>query len=176
MIQSILAPVLVNAGAGILATVVRNKLGDGPARVIERVAGALKVQPTEEAIAERYAADPETCAAAIRAVEKASAGEFAELLRTHADMLAETHATMRAEASSGSLSQRIWRPGFAFVWTGCVAAIVGTICALLLKGDVVGLRALADLSIILLPLLAGGFGVLGVYAHGRTSEKVAGVR
>jgi len=69
---SVLAPILINLGAPILGSILRDKLGgvagDASARVVEALAEKFGAEPNEEAIADAIKADADA-AAKVRAIE-----------------------------------------------------------------------------------------------------------
>ena len=83
------------------------------------------------------------------------------------------NASMQAESSSLSLMQRIWRPFFGIVVSVCFGAtVIATLILTFSNPD----KATALINAVgsLMPLWVSAFGVLGVYTHGRTKEKIKG--
>lgn len=157
---AILAPILAKSGAGILADAVRGK-SPAAATVIERVGDALLVpagtpQERAEAIADRYADEPEATATVIREVE----AENPEMWRTIAAADQVRAETFRAEHEAG-LFAWAWRPGWMYLlgalWTW---AAIGTALSL----PVIDFATLLALTGI----------YTGLYMGGHTAKRVFG--
>lgn len=164
-----LLPVLVEAGTGLLAGIVRSK-SPAAAVVVEKIGAALGTAATPEAIAEAHQADPAGVEATVRQVER----EEADMWRALAAMAAEIHTTMRAEMTATEWLQRIWRPVYALELTAECFMLAATMVALLVAGDRLAIAAIADLSGLGITYLGARLGVLGVYVDARKREKLAG--
>ncbi|MBB5754336.1 3TM-type holin [Prosthecomicrobium pneumaticum] len=169
-----LAPLLVELGAPLLAGILRAKGGTGAARVVEAVGAALGTGPAPDAIAERIRAAPDAAAAQVRTLETDRAAEWAELFRAVAAATEATAETMRSEAASASLLQRIWRPVFGLVYAAAFGAMALALVVKILAGAVETLGVLADVGGLLLGFYGMGASVLGVYVWRRTDEKRSG--
>lgn len=119
-----LAPIILKAGAPILADLVRSNVGDTAGKVVDAIAGQLGVAPTPEAIVARHLEDPEATAAAIRKTE----ADFPE----YWSMLAQADA-IRGDLLKAEMKEPLWawawRPfwmwllaGF-WVWTAVAVAL-----------------------------------------------------
>lgn len=109
-VLSALLPVLIKVGTPFLAEIIRQK-SPAAAVVVEKVAGALGVEPTEQAIADAYQAEPQKAAAAIKAVEQADPAFW------QAFAVADTNraALLEREDKRESFFSWGWRP--AMSWT-----------------------------------------------------------
>ncbi|RAI26709.1 hypothetical protein CH338_30615, partial [Rhodoplanes elegans] len=102
---------------------------------------------------------------------------LADIARAEAELqgraLAETNATMRAEALAGDPLQRWWRPAYAFELTIECAAFFAVLIWSLGRGDAGPLNAATNATGLLTLYWGARFAVLGVYVNGRTREKEA---
>jgi len=166
-----LSKTVIGLGAPILGTALGGPLGGVAGKLL---ADALGASPTPDAvqtaIAER-SADSTFAAEAAQKAEAAWANAVADIGRAQ---LAETGATMRAEASSGDVLQRWWRPLYALELSlvECPAFAL-TLLHALWTGHAAGINGFATLSGLLTAYFGARFGVLGVYVTGRTREKQA---
>ena len=169
-----LAKTVIGLGAPLLGTALGGPLGGAAGKLLADALGASEATPAavNSAIAERGADSTFAAEAAQKAEAEWSAtiGEIAKL------QLAETAATMRAEAASGDPLQRWWRPLYALELSliECPAFAL-TVLHALWTGHDAGLNGLANLSGLLITYFGARFGVLGVYVTGRTREKQTGV-
>lgn len=117
-----LLQILIQVGAPILAGVIKDK-SPLAGKVIDAVGSALGVPPTEDAIAEKYAADPAGTAETIQRVES---DEFWQMIgradKIRADIFKQEH-------KEGFFAWG-WRPGWmwflAFLWFGqALSAVLG---------------------------------------------------
>jgi hypothetical protein len=109
---------------------------------------------------------------AAQAVQKAEAEWAAAVAEIGKAQVAETGATIRAEAASGDALQRWWRPLYALELSVCPAFAL-TLLHTLWTGHAAGISGFATLSGLLITYFAARFGMLGVYVTGRTREKQA---
>lgn len=166
----VLVPILAKSGVPMLIEAIRSK-SPLAALVIEKIAAALGVPPTPEAIAERYEVDPTGTAAVIKTVEAADP----EMWRAIAEASRHVNETMRAEyGDKPLLLQRLWRPIFGFTFTFAFGGLMIAVVATILRGDVMTLNSLVGVSALLMSVMAMGAAVLGVYVWQRTQEKIDG--
>src|SRR5690606_10619813 len=127
-------------------------------------------EAVQAAIVER-GADQTFAGQAVRQAEADWAAAVADIAKVQ---LAETGATMRAEAASGDVLQRWWRPLYALELSLVECpAFAFTLLHALWTGHAEGLNGFANLTGLLMAYFAARFGVLGVYVTGRSREKQA---
>ena len=166
-----LSKTVIGLGAPILGTALGGPLGGAAGKLLADALGAAPMpESVQTAIAER-SADSTFAAEAAQKAEAEWAKAMAEIGRTQ---LAETGATMRAEAASGDVLQRWWRPLYALELSlvECPAFAL-TLLHALWTGHAAGINGFATLSGLLMTYFGARFGVLGVYVSGRTREKQA---
>jgi hypothetical protein len=115
--------------------------------------------------------DPASAAQMAQAAEDRWLAALAEIGRAQ---VAEVGQTMRAEATSGDLLQRWWRPLYALELSmiECPAFAL-TLLRALWTGHDAGINGFALLSGLLIAYFGARFGVLGVYVAGRSREKLS---
>ena len=119
-----LAPIILKAGAPILADIVKNNVGSGAGKIVEAVATRLGVPPTPEAITERYEAEPDAVENAIREVE-VQEPEYWIYVRD-ADQL---RAAMFKQEAAEPWWAWAWRPAWMWllagfwIWTAIAVAL-----------------------------------------------------
>jgi len=168
-----LSKTVIGLGAPILGTALGGPLGGMAGKLLAEALGAAPTpESVQTAIVER-SADSTFAAEAVQKAEAEWAKAMAEIGRTQ---LAETGATMRAEAASGDVLQRWWRPLYALELSlvECPAFAL-TLLHALWTGHAAGINGFATLSGLLMTYFGARFGVLGVYVTGRTREKQAAV-
>jgi hypothetical protein len=166
-----LSKTVISLGAPILGTALGGPLGGAAGKLLADAVGASATpDAVNTAIAER-GADSTFAAEAAQKAEGEWAKAMAEIGKAQ---LAETGATMRAEASSGDVLQRWWRPLYALELSlvECPAFAL-TLLHALWSGHAAGINGFATLSGLLMTYFGARFGVLGVYVTGRTREKQA---
>jgi hypothetical protein len=166
-----LSKTVISLGAPILGTALGGPLGGAAGKLLADALGASATpDAVNTAIAER-GADSTFAAEAAQKAEGEWAKAMAEIGKAQ---LAETGATMRAEASSGDVLQRWWRPLYALELSlvECPAFAL-TLLHALWSGHAAGINGFATLSGLLMTYFGARFGVLGVYVTGRTREKQA---
>jgi hypothetical protein len=166
-----LSKTVISLGAPILGTALGGPLGGAAGKLLADALGASATPDAlNTAIAER-GADSTFAAEAAQKAEGEWAKAIAEIGKAQ---LAETGATMRAEASSGDALQRWWRPLYALELSlvECPAFAL-TLLHALWSGHAAGINGFATLSGLLMTYFGARFGVLGVYVTGRTREKQA---
>jgi hypothetical protein len=159
---------LVKLGAPMLGQALGGPLGAAAGKIVADTFGAS--EPTPEAVHAAIAgADPTAAAQSAMAAEDRWLAALAEIGKTQ---VAEIGETMRAEAASGDILQRWWRPLYALELSlvECPAFVL-TMLQALWRGHEVGINGFANLSGLLMAYFAARFGVLGVYVTGRTREK-----
>jgi hypothetical protein len=182
---------LVKAGAPIIGTAIGGPLGGMAGNVIGKVvADALGVTPTPEAVTDAIKTLPPAEVQARLAGADAQWSSIATQVQAEADLgKAQVEAigeTMRAELELAKLVsgrartliavlQGVWRPYIMLVWG---TSLPFQLVAILHKAYAKDAGTLAELSSVLSALAlwnAGPAGVAGVYAWGRTREKLADV-
>ena len=166
-----LSKTVIGLGAPILGTALGGPLGGMAGKLLAEALGAAPTpEAVQTAIAER-SADSTFAAEAAQKAEAEWAKAMAEIGKAQ---LAETGATMRAEAASGDVLQRWWRPLYALELSlvECPAFAL-TLLHALWTGHAAGINGFATLSGLLMTYFGARFGVLGVYVTGRTREKQA---
>lgn len=161
---------LVKLSAPMLGQALGGPLGAAAGKIVADAFGAAEATPAavQAAIA---GADPLAAAQAAQAAEDKWLATLAEVGKTQ---VSEIGATMRAEAASGDILQRWWRPLYALELSliECPAFLL-TLLQALWRGHVTGINGFASLAGLLMAYFAARFGVLGVYVTGRTREKQA---
>jgi hypothetical protein len=167
-----LAKTVIGLGAPLIGGALGGPFGGAAGRLLADALGASAATPeaVDAAIAER-GADSTFAAEAVQKAEAAWAAALAEIAKAQ---LAETGATMRAEAMSGDPLQRWWRPLYALELSlvECPAFAL-TLLHALWTGHGAGIAGFSTLSALLMAYFGARFGVLGVYVTGRTREKQA---
>jgi len=158
-------------GAPLIGAALGGPLGDAAGQVL---ANALTSEPTPSAVGKALDAahaDDTVARAALAQADAEWAKMLAEIGRAQVTQVGET---MRAEAASGDVLQRWWRPLYALELTliecPAFAFVLGHA---LWDGAPARINGFADLSGLLMTYLAARFGVLGVYVSGRSREKCA---
>ncbi|NVO17973.1 MAG: hypothetical protein HXX10_28465 [Rhodoplanes sp.] len=173
---------LAKAGAPIIGTALGGPLGGMIGSAVGGVvADVLGVEPTPAAVdaAIRTTSAPELHAKLSAAESEAQAKwpALAEMVKAEAEAqaraLADTNATMRAEAAAGDPVQRWWRPLYAVELTLECAAFWLAVVRALLVGDAGPLNAAIGATGLLSVYWGARFAVLGVYVNGRSREKQA---
>ena len=172
MLWNDLAKTVIGLGAPMIGSALGGPLGAAAGKLLAEALGASEATPSavQSAITER-GADSTFAAEAVQKAEAEWAEAIAKIARTQ---LTETGQTMRAEAASGDLLQRWWRPLYALELSlvECPAFAV-TLLHALWVGHAAGIAGFATLSGLLITYFGARFGVLGVYVTGRTREKQA---
>jgi hypothetical protein len=109
-----LAPIVLKAGAPLLADLVRSQVGDTAGRVVEAIAGRLGVPPSPEAIVERHKAEPAAVEDAIRQVEAEAPQYWAALAQ--ADLI-------RADLLKAEMKEPWWAWAWRPFWMWLLAAL-----------------------------------------------------
>jgi hypothetical protein len=166
-----LSKTVIGLGAPILGTALGGPLGGVAGKLL---ADALGAAPTPDAMQTAIAERGADSAFAAEAAQKAEAEWAKAMAEIGKAQLAETGATMRAEATSGDMLQRWWRPLYALELSlvECPAFAL-TLLHALWTGHAAGINGFATLSGLLMTYFGARFGVLGVYVSGRTREKQA---
>lgn len=164
---SLLLPILVNAGTDLLADIVRKK-SPAAGKVVEKVGRAIGTDPTPKAIVAAHKASPDLVRQAVQQVES-------EDLEMWQAVVSEINQTMREEAKSDNVLQQTWRPVYAFELTLECFLTATAFVYLVYAGKTEMLKAVADISHILITYFGVRLTVLGVYVDGRRREKMAGV-
>jgi hypothetical protein len=166
-----LSKTVIGLGAPILGTALGGPLGGAAGKLL---ADALGAAPTPDAVQTAIAKRSADSAFAAEAAQKAEAEWAKAVAEIGKAQLSETGATMRAEAASGDVLQRWWRPLYALELSlvECPAFAL-TLLHALWTGHAAGINGFATLSGLLMTYFGARFGVLGVYVTGRTREKQA---
>jgi len=166
---SALVKTVIGLGAPLLGQALGGPLGESAGRLLAQALGA---QPTPAAVSSAIAtSDPALAATAAAQAEAQWAATLAQIAKSQVEQVG---ATQRAEAASGDLLQRWWRPLYALELSliECPAFAFTMLRALWL-GFEPGINGFATLSALLMTYFGARFGVLGVYVTGRTREKQA---
>jgi hypothetical protein len=175
---------LIKAGAPIIGRALGGPLGGVIGDAIGGVlADALGTEASPEAVGDALAKTPagelQGKLAGAEAEALARWPALAEIVK--ADVEAQVRAlgyvneTMRAEAASGDLVQRWWRPAYALeLILECVAVWIVALADLKFNGGKISAFVLSAQG-LLTTYWTARFGVLGVYVGGRSIEKLAGV-
>jgi hypothetical protein len=163
-----MAETLVRLGAPVLGQALGGPLGAAAGQIVADAFGASEATPSAVTAAVARA-DP---ASAQQAAQEAEVRWMAALADVGKAQVAEIGQTMRAEAVSGDVLQRWWRPIYAFELSllECPAFAITALHALW-TGHQPGIAGFAALSTLLMAYFGARFGVLGVYVSGRTREK-----
>ena len=105
------------------------------------------------------------------AMEKQATKRLAIEGKTNVALSQSVNTSMQAESVSKSLMQCIWRPLFGVVVSVCFGAtVISTLVLTFYNPE----KATSLINAVgsLMPLWVSAFGVLGVYTHGRTKEKM----
>lgn len=173
---------LVKAGAPIIGRTLGGPLGGMMGEAIGGVlADALGVEPTPDAVDDAIKKTPtDALGAKLSAAEAEAQAKWpalAEIAKADAEAaartLSDTQVTMRAEAASGNLVQRYWRPAYAFELTIECAVVWVIVFHDLLFGAQKLANFIPAISGLLTVYWGARFAVLGVYVQGRTREKEA---
>jgi len=167
-----LAKIVIGLGAPLIGTALGGPLGGMAGKLLADALGAA--EPTPAAVNQAIVERGVDSTAAIEAVQRAESEWAKAVAEIATTQLAETGATMRAEAASGDLLQRAWRPLYALELSliECPAFAL-TLLHALWTGHEVAIGGLANLSGLLIAYFGARFGVLGVYVTGRSREKQA---
>jgi hypothetical protein len=148
------------------------------------VAAALGVDPTPDAVHAAVTGTPQDvlreqlAAAEIEASSKWKA--LAEMAHADASVgVAQVGAVgseMAAELVSGAWYQRMWRPAAMFVWIGSWPFQLFTILYHVSSHDPAVIAQLGSLVYALCAWNAAPAGLAGVYAYGRSQEKIAATK
>jgi hypothetical protein len=162
---------VVALGAPLIGAALGGPFGGAAGQVL---ADALASEPTPAAIGKALDAASTNDTAARAALAQAEAEWTKMLAELGRAQVAQVGETMRAEAASGDVLQRWWRPLYALELTliecPAFAFVLGHA---LWDGAPARINGFAELSGLLMTYLAARFGVLGVYVTGRSREKCA---
>lgn len=163
---------LMKLGAPMLGEALGGPLGGIAGKILAEAFGAREATP-EAVGAAINAADP---AAALQIAQAAEDKWLAALAEVGKEQVAQIGDTMRAEAASGDVLQRWWRPLYALELSllECPAFAL-TLLHALWAGHETGINGFANVSALLIAYFTARFGVLGVYVSGRTREKQTAV-
>lgn len=170
-----LAKQVVGLGAPLLGAALGGPLGGAAGKILADALGAT--EPTPAAVSDALAraqGEPAAAVQAAQATRDAEANWLAALAEAGKAQVSEVGQTMRAEAASGDLLQRWWRPLYALELTllECPAFAV-VLGHGLWDGKAEIINGLANLSGLIMAYMAARFGVLGVYVSSRSREKQA---
>jgi Holin of 3TMs, for gene-transfer release len=145
------------------------------------VAAALGVEPTPAAVSAAVAATPQDVLAnqlaEAEAEAKAKWAALGEMAKADATVgvaqVDATGKTMAAELVSGAWYQRTWRPVAMFVWIASWPFQLFSILYGISSHDPAVIASLGSLVYALCAWNAAPAGLAGVYAYGRSQEKIA---
>ena len=165
---------VIGLGAPILGTALGGPLGGAAGKLLADALGAATATPAAVQAAIQ-SADPNAAAVAVQAAEQKWAEAMASEAEAAKAQVTAVGETQRAEITSADPLQRWWRPLFALelALLEC-PAFAATILHALWTGFAPGINGFGSLSGLLMAYFGARFGVLGVYVHGRTQEKIAG--
>ena len=174
------APTLGRLLGGLLPIPFGSELGSAAGSAI---AAALGVDPTPEAVNQALGATPnDVKIAQLKELEedaKAKWSALANMAQADATVgVAEVDATSKtiaAELINGTWYQRMWRPTIMLVWAATLPFQIGTILYHVWQHDPATISSLASMVYALSAWNATPAAVAGVYAYGRTQEKIAAV-
>lgn len=159
---------LVKLGAPMLGQALGGPFGAAAGRILAEAFGAAEATPAAVDAALK-GLDPAAAALIAQSAEDRFAAALAEIGTRQVQEIGET---MRAEAASGDLLQRWWRPLYALELSLVECpAFAATLLHALWSGHAIGINGFAQLSTLLIAYFGARFGVLGVYVTGRTREK-----
>lgn len=177
---------LVRAGAPIVGSAIGGPLGGAAGNLIGKViADALGVAPTPEAVTDAIRTRPAEEVQARLAEADAKWSSIAAQMQAEADLgkaqVGAIGETMRAELQLAGLVsgrartliavlQAVWRPYIMLVWG---TSLPFQLVAILHKAYAKDASTLAELSSVLTALAMWNAAPAGVYAWGRTREKLA---
>lgn len=163
----LIAP-LVKLGAPLLGGALGGPLGAAAGKIVADAFGASEATPAAVDAAIK-SIDPAAAVMTAQAAEDKWVAALADIGKTQ---LSEVGQTMRAEAASGDLLQRWWRPLYALELSliECPAFALTLLRALWIGHDT-GINGFATLATLLIAYFGARFGVLGVYVTGRSREK-----
>ena len=166
-----LIPILISAGAPILASIIESKVkGKGG-----KIAGTV-LREVADAVGANEAT-PEAIEATVEAMPADTLRERLATLeaqyRAAQALSADLTKQMLAEVSSDDPATRLWRPlnGIAFALE--ILAVTITFCIVVLRGETSMVSVLGAGYGVLAPILATHAGVVGLYVHRRSAEKVS---
>jgi hypothetical protein len=165
---------VIGLGAPIIGTALGGPLGGAAGKLLAEALGAVAATPAAVQTAIQ-AADPTAATVAVQAAEQKWAEAIAAEAETAKAQVAAVGETQRAEIASADPLQRWWRPLFALELSLLECpAFAATLLHALWTGFAPGINGFGSLSGLLMAYFGARFGVLGVYVHGRTQEKIAG--
>jgi len=162
---------VIARGAPVLGAALGGPLGGAAGAILAEALGGAPNNPKDlvDAINPPSASVPDATFA--QAEEK-----WIDLLRAQAEeariTIEQSHDTIRREMVSGDVVQRWWRPIYAFELTLECALLWSAVVRGLWLNDAAALNAMIGATALLVAYWAFRFGVLGVYVHGRTQEKL----
>lgn len=162
---------VIARGAPVLGAALGGPLGGAAGAILAEALGGTSSNPNDLHDAINTPTVPVPDVAFAQAEER-----WIDLLRAQAEeariAFEQSHETIRQEILSGDALQRWWRPVYAFELTLECALLWSAIVRGLWLGDVTALNAMIGGTALLVAYWAFRFGVLGVYVHGRTQEKL----
>ena len=167
---AILLPILAEIGAPILKGLITKRFGKTAGDVADTVVGSiadkLGVEPTPEAIADKYATDPEAVSEAALAVET----EWAKVARDAMALHGQYLEGIQADTLAGGINS-FWRPVNGILYALGSFSVLLTVCIAILN------RIPLDESLMPVIALVGAVigpwaGVVGYYVGQRTKEKI----
>lgn len=182
-----LAGELIRAGAPIIGGALGGPLGDMIGSTAGRIiADSLGVEPTPEAVDAAIKTLPaDAVAAKLAAADAALAAQWPALADIGKAQVDAVGQTQRAELLLGGaiagpwrtflvVAQGTWRPLAMYIWIGTWPFQLGAVLHHAYLQDAAGLNGLAEIVNALAWWNTGPAALAGVYAVGRTYEKVKG--
>ena len=162
--------VLTSVGAPILATLVGGPVA-GASVAMDIIGSALGVDAKPDSVMAAINADPEA-AVKLREAEIANATRLAEVRAEIAIAeIRESGANYRADITSDDKYVKRMRPTFGYIITASWAAIFGAFAMRLATAPAAEIMVMATAIATLMPVMALGLAVIGVYVAKRTDEK-----
>lgn len=145
------------------------------------IASAMQVDATPDAVANAIkATPPDVVTAQLTDVEREAAAKWSALgSMAAADatfggaQVAATRDAIVAELASGTWYQRMWRPAAMFVWIGSWPFQLYALLWQITTHDAATISSLSTIIYALCAWNAGPASLAGVYAYGRSQEKIA---
>lgn len=180
-IVGVVAPTLGRLLGGALPIPFGGEVGSALGQAI---AGALGVEANPSAVAHALGSTPNDVKiaqlSALEAEAQAKWKALADLARADASVGAvevqTTATTIQAELVSGAWYQRWWRPCAMYVWIGSWPFQLFTILNHISTKDPATIAGISGLVYALCAWNATPAALAGVYAYGRSQEKIAAIK
>lgn len=149
----------------------------------QAIAAAIGADPNPQAVAATLGATPnDVKISQLQALEQEAAAKWkalGEVAKGEAQVgaadVTATAQTMQAELLTGAWYQRWWRPAAMFVWIGSWPFQLYAILSQINAHDAATVSALGGIVYALCAWNATPAALAGVYAYGRSQEKIAAI-